>query len=791
MLYNTFFCIFFIFINNIINIFNIQGEENMNLIRNIDHPGVDIREIDVSQYTPTQAGTYCLVAGYADEGQEMEPILNTSLEGFETIYGKPTNEAERYFYHTCKEVIQTGGSLVSVKLPYKNIISKNYKYMGVTVGGAEEIHDAPLSANGTPYETQMVHSFYTHYVPVTQSGIENMPVTAYDILAAGGGFDEVDRADPSLHISDYTFIIVDESKTGITGPENTQGLIVTFVDPIDAINAQHMLSGNMYEDDMMVDSYLSGTIDQARVIEGIRLPAGEAPLQWGTDIIPIDKLSQQLSGNISYQSSVSEDMMNQFPTIEQADDGDNIDKYYSHFIGVIVSHTFVDPYDPAKTTIGIAEAFVGSIHADKRNDATGQTEYIVDIVNASSQFIRMYGNTCVQENCSILNLPDDDGNSVLYVDYGIDNTTYEENERIADLIGFNSDERAKLIDGNTIPDTLNTAYEKLSNIDEIPIDVVVDAGLSTIAQFTVGYPQEYDPILDVDPENTTIRSSSDLYMWREICSIMIEFCSKIRKDCMAILDVPRHLVLQGDKKYIRKTAPDNTFANTIGKKLKYVTGLNSSYAALYMNWERMVDRSTGLNFWSPQTTKMAGIYTGTDRNYNVWDAPAGLTRGIIHGVNDIAVNPNGKAADQIYRKSINYSKKYPLDGFIAEGQKTTQTKPSAFDRVNVRRLFLRLERITRAVAKYFVYEPNNLFTRRRLIDMLDPIFSSTKAQGGLYDYEIVCDERNNTPEVIDNNELKVAILLKPVKTVEYILIDFIATRTGADFNEVIDQVVKL
>ena len=125
----------------------------------------------------------------------------------------------------------------------------------------------------------------------------------------------------------------------------------------------------------------------------------------------------------------------------------------------------------------------------------------------------------------------------------------------------------------------------------------------------------------------------------------------------------------------------------------------------------------------------------------------------------------------------------PVDGIVLEGQKTFQVKPSAFDRVNVRRLFLRLERATYKVARYFVYEGNTAYTRQRLIDTLDPIFADVKLRNGIYDYKIICDESINTPEVIDRNELKVKIGIKPVKTAEFILIDFIALTTGGSFDE--------
>jgi hypothetical protein len=125
------------------------------------------------------------------------------------------------------------------------------------------------------------------------------------------------------------------------------------------------------------------------------------------------------------------------------------------------------------------------------------------------------------------------------------------------------------------------------------------------------------------------------------------------------------------------------------------------------------------------------------------------------------------------------------DGFVVWGQKTLQAKPSAFDRINVRRLFLTLEKSTQQVLKYFVFEPNTFTTRTRLVNTLNPIFNQAKNNNGLYDFKIVCDERNNTPDVIDQNQLKVSIYIQPVRTAEFILADFIATQTGVNFNELI------
>ena len=152
---------------------------------------------------------------------------------------------------------------------------------------------------------------------------------------------------------------------------------------------------------------------------------------------------------------------------------------------------------------------------------------------------------------------------------------------------------------------------------------------------------------------------------------------------------------------------------------------------------------------------------------------------------DLAVYPKQKHRDQLYKIGVNPIANFPNDGFVVFGQKTLQAKPSAFDRVNVRRLFLYLEKAVRATVKYYVFEPNTLFTRTNVVNVLTPIFEKVKNTEGMYDYLIVCDERNNTPFVIDQNELVVDIYIKPVRAAEFILCNFYATRTDQNFSELV------
>lgn len=739
----------------------------------IQSPGIQVTEYDRAAYNAGIQGSYIFVMGYADKGIPLTPYEITSFDDFKTNYGAPTNEAERYFFYAGQEVINQGGSLIAASLPYNNVISNAYRCMGIN---AESTPAAYNSVSLSAYTELAALSSFSQLsggvIKLTPSTVATTGLTihrdVYDIIKAGGDFTTADAASVLYdNIASYEYLIVNENKAQFTGANAHEGIFTVLVDPIDAMRVQRLITNS--------DS------DVFSIMKGINYPSG-INYQLGTGSasgIMISDFDVNLTGTY-IGSSFSEDLARQFPGINWTEGGTKFDPYYFHQLGVIVCQTVEDTNNDGRLSLNIIEAFVGSVHPGKRDPATGQSIYLGDLINNTSNYIRWYAdpdfvNTSVQYPLSAY---ENDENSVLFVP-----------DMEYDMLNFSALESKKWIAGGTsLVNDMKTVMQKVSNIDAVQIDVVLDAGLSTISEYTNdnGSTGEiYDPITDSD-DYGACNSPTRVEQWRNVCSELIAFCSQTRKDCMCVLDIPRFIVLDKNSKWVRETAPTNSFSNTIGNKLRYVTGLNSNYAALYADWMKIIDNYSGVAFWAPPSVKVGGIYVYNDRVGNIWDAPAGLNRGIINGIVDLAFNPNTKEADQLYIKSINYARRYPLDGFILEGQKTTQTKPSAFDRVNVRRLFLRLERLAYQVARYYVYEPNTSYTRRSLVDTLTPTFRTIQAAGGIYSYSIISDNSNNTSDVIDRNELKVAILIAPTKTAEFILLDFVAVRTGTtNFQEIV------
>jgi phage tail sheath protein FI len=210
--------------------------------------------------------------------------------------------------------------------------------------------------------------------------------------------------------------------------------------------------------------------------------------------------------------------------------------------------------------------------------------------------------------------------------------------------------------------------------------------------------------------------------------------------------------------------------------------LNTNYAAAYWPWVQVLSAATGKLVWVPASTVMPGVYAFNDRVSAEWFAPAGLNRGGVAGALQAERKLGTNDRDTLYQNKVNPIASFPGVGLVAYGQKTLQTKASALDRINVRRLLINLKRYVRAVAESLLFEQNTLTTRNNFVSQVNPYMESVQQRQGLYAYKVVMDDSNNTPDVIDRNQLVGAIYIQPAKTVEFIYITFNITPTGVTFG---------
>jgi phage tail sheath protein FI len=181
---------------------------------------------------------------------------------------------------------------------------------------------------------------------------------------------------------------------------------------------------------------------------------------------------------------------------------------------------------------------------------------------------------------------------------------------------------------------------------------------------------------------------------------------------------------------------------------------------------------------------MAGLCANADQVADAWWSPAGYNRGNLKGVTKLAFNPDQSSRDTLYKANINPIVSFPGQGILLFGDKTAQTKPSAFDRINVRRLFIVLEKAIATAAKYQLFEFNDQFTQAMFRNMVEPYLRDIKGRRGITDFLVVCDSTNNTGQVVDSNQFVADIYIKPARSINFITLNFIATRTGVSFSEV-------
>ena len=214
---------------------------------------------------------------------------------------------------------------------------------------------------------------------------------------------------------------------------------------------------------------------------------------------------------------------------------------------------------------------------------------------------------------------------------------------------------------------------------------------------------------------------------------------------------------------------------------------SSSYVVFDSGYKQMYDKYNDVFRFVPMNGDTAGLCAFTDQVADAWFSPGGFNRGNVRGAIKLSYNPKKSERDQLYRARINPIVDFPGQGVVLFGDKTALAKPSAFDRINVRRLFLVLEKAISTAAKFSLFEFNDEFTRAQFRNLIEPFLRDVQGRRGIFDFRVVCDDTNNTGEVIDRNEFIGDIYIKPARSINFITLNFIAVRTGVEFSEVVGQ----
>jgi hypothetical protein len=315
------------------------------------------------------------------------------------------------------------------------------------------------------------------------------------------------------------------------------------------------------------------------------------------------------------------------------------------------------------------------------------------------------------------------------------------------------------------------------------------AARPTAAQWIEGWELFEDPEqVEANLVLAGAAAGEDVGLASDVQRYAIQNLAEARKDCVAFVSPPKSIIV--GRSATDATNELRTWRTGTGSHTTNHMNVNSSYGFIDGNYKYQYDRYNDVYRWVPFAGDIAGLCVITDAQKDAWWSPGGLNRGKIKGVVKLAFNPSKAHRDDLYKAPYNINPiiSMPGRGTVLWGDKTALTKPSAFDRINVRRLFIVLETAIARSSQYTLFEFNDEYTRAAFKGMVEPFMKSVKGRRGVYDYKVICDESNNTSDVIDRNEFVANIFIKPARSINYITLNFVATRSGVQFEELFGSV---
>lgn len=381
----------------------------------------------------------------------------------------------------------------------------------------------------------------------------------------------------------------------------------------------------------------------------------------------------------------------------------------------------------------ILEVYKGVSRATDAKNNDGSTNYYKDVINDSSNYIWWAADRRNAPSATSVNLT---------------NSTTTRPASMA--MRFGSD---GLSESNASLSILGAAYDQFVSTENIDISLVLQG----------------KPI-----GGTTVVDGETISNY-QLANYIIDNICEVRKDCIALISPDRSKVL------------NNVGNEAISLKNWRGAVRNTSYAVLDSGYKYQYDRYNDIYRWIPLNGDIAGLCARTDQTNDAWWSPAGLNRGSIKNVVKLAWNPRKSERDVLYSNGVNPVVTFPGQGTVLYGDKTLLSKPSAFDRINVRRLFIVLEKAISTAAKYSLFEFNDAFTRAQFKNLVTPYLRTIQGRRGITDFLVVCDETNNTAQVIDSNQFVGDIYIKPARSINFIQLNFVAVGTGVQFSEVVGR----
>lgn len=732
-------------------------------------PRIIVNEHDIFSNTKKpKVQPITLIFGFSPIGRTCEMVECNDSSEIMREFGFPVSAAEKYFIDAGRRVVEHGATALMTRLPYDNDQSHKVKYIDYKLGKPISMRDIAT----VPAQSKMRKKDNEAVTILSEMhGLDSSMTQVQRISQVVGEDGSMIRSmtndelvelelDPQENLEANTFRIVD-----IIGQQYGVGASqkqYTGIFPI-IVTAPIAL---YYQGKIRNSTHLDKTFNILKMDEGI-----EMSTSWFKRADPVDedtKLNQSeivasIKQEINFDyarnkyhrnNSFADECAKRFPSINYLE-RNKLEKKHLSDIGVLVCHIGWDE-DQQKTVLNILESFVGRLGRSK--DGVDRK------INEGSRYIRMYKNIKVPAETDFFVVND---------------------QKIASL-GMAADECEKYINFKTsIIDPITYMLESVySDVDSIHIDTILDAGLSAIAfaAYTAvsgdgeTFKTNENVRTKIDWTKTTydVDEQIETYaeVWSQLTTLFGDFIKSTRGDCVYLADGPRITNLM--KNYPIRNYTDLENTEMFHKYLPLFNGYSNNYVARYWNWVYIEDMQyENRGFWVPPSVVMGSQLVSNDRGGYVWLAPAGQQRGIIPRAYDVSVKTKqyNDENDLLYQNHWNFFNTYQNEGIVVEGQKTMQTQKTALDRLNVRRMVCWIKQQVRMIANRYKYEPNTLSMRESFKKDILALLQKVRNGSGISDYLVRCDGSNNNQITIDRHELHCKIAIKPIKAIEYIVID--------------------
>jgi hypothetical protein len=787
-------------------------------------PGVNVTEIDLTTIVPAVATSTGAIAGVFNWGPIGERVLIDSETSLVNMFGKPNaNNAETWFtaanflgYTNSLYVVRTANTTAASA---NTISAKNsYGNVSAVTNGAIILNNNDFAAKDGTFDTNIL--FASRYpgdignsLQVSVCDTANAYSSNVDLISATPQTFSLQANATGVNTSANTILLTNANtkvtvgsrlvytiptgNTVIAGLTNNAVYYVSFVN-----SSAFALTTSPGGTNVAITEARTG-VAETHTISNYQDTKTTFAISVGSKIATITATST--SGNVTASNTLLSSILGNFVV------GDNVTLGNSS-IGVQYN-TISAITNSSNATVSTATMTFNNIYSLSKDFTANTTENgtttsvqinrkwqyfnVIQSAPVTSDYVNNFGNTSAVDTMSIV-VTDQDGRFTGTPGAVLE--TYVNVSRATDAktVGGQTNYYRNIINSGskyiwTINDrsnaVSNTAVNVTSSTNYTPMILSMNGGADGYTEATVplsivstGYqlfasPEDVDISLILQGKPISGSSSSGGFTVNnfQLANYLIDNIAETRKDCVVFI-----------------TPDDAVTTGNVGNESSAIVAWrnvvhDSSYSVMDSGYKYMYDRYNDLYRYVPTNGDVAGLCARTDSQRDPWWSPAGLNRGQIKNIVKMRYNPGKAARDNLYKNGINPVVSFPGEGTVLYGDKTLQSKPSAFDRINVRRLFIVLEKAIATASKFTLFEFNDEFTRAQFKNLITPYLRDVQGRRGITDFLVVCDATNNTPQVIDSNQFVGDIYIKPARSINFIQLNFVAVATGVQFSEVVGK----